>query len=98
MQELEEKFFLPSLLLESRNFNQMRKEGKENPFDQEARIVICSYNFAAAKADEIRRLPWALVVIDEAHRLRNVYKKDNKIARALAGALAGAPKLLLTAT
>lgn len=98
MQELEEKFFLPSLLMESRNFNQMRKEGKENPLDQEDRIVICSYPFAAAKADEIRRLPWALVVIDEAHRLRNVYKKDNKIARALAGALASTPKLLLTAT
>ncbi len=38
------------------------------------------------------------MVIDEAHRLRNVYKTSNKIARALKEALAHAPKLLLTAT
>src|SRR5690606_5330523 len=42
--------------------------------------------------------PWNLVVIDEAHRLRNVYKKTSKIALALKQALAPYPKLLLTAT
>jgi SNF2 family DNA or RNA helicase len=41
---------------------------------------------------------WDLVVIDEAHRLRNVYRTDNKIGRALKAALANAPKVLLTAT
>jgi hypothetical protein len=38
------------------------------------------------------------VVIDEAHRLRNVYKKDNKIANTLKNALKDSPKILLTAT
>jgi len=38
------------------------------------------------------------VVIDEAHRLRNVYKPSNVIANTLKQALAKAPKLLLTAT
>ena len=38
------------------------------------------------------------MVIDEAHRLRNVYKTSNKIARAIKDVLAHAPKLLLTAT
>jgi SNF2 family DNA or RNA helicase len=42
--------------------------------------------------------PWDLVVIDEAHRLRNVYKPANIIANTLKRALAHAPKLLLTAT
>src|SRR4029079_15099790 len=37
-------------------------------------------------------------VIDEAHRLRNVYRPDNRIGRALKAALANAPKVLLTAT
>jgi superfamily II DNA helicase RecQ len=37
-------------------------------------------------------------VIDEAHRLRNVYRPDNKIGKALKGALSNAPKVLLTAT
>jgi adenine-specific DNA-methyltransferase len=38
------------------------------------------------------------VVIDEAHRLRNVYKPSNVIANTLKQALKQAPKLLLTAT
>jgi adenine-specific DNA-methyltransferase len=36
--------------------------------------------------------------MDEAHRLRNVYKPSNVIANTLKQALANAPKLLLTAT
>ena len=43
-------------------------------------------------------IPWDLVVIDEAHRLRNVYKPSNVIANTLKLALAGKDKLLLTAT
>ena len=43
-------------------------------------------------------IPWDLVVIDEAHRLRNVYRPDNRIARGLKTALANTPKVLLTAT
>jgi adenine-specific DNA-methyltransferase len=38
------------------------------------------------------------VVIDEAHRLRNVYKPSNIIANTLKGALGHCQKLLLTAT
>ena len=37
-------------------------------------------------------------MIDEAHRLRNVYKPSNKIGNAIKGALAPFDKLLLTAT
>ena len=43
-------------------------------------------------------LLWDLVVIDEAHRLRNVYKPSNVIANTLKLALQERPKLLLTAT
>jgi SNF2 family DNA or RNA helicase len=60
--------------------------------------VICSYQFASAKADALRMIPWDLAVIDEAHRLRNVYKKSNKIAKILKNALAPINKVLLTAT
>ncbi len=97
-QELEEKFSLPTLILESATFNRMRREGHANPFDLDTRIVICSYHFAAAKAAEVARVPWDLVVIDEAHRLRNVYKPNNKIAGLIRDAVGCAPKLLLTAT
>ena len=96
-QEIEEKFFLPTMILEARNYNKMCKDGVRRPFEQKA-LVICSYQFAARHADELMVIPWDLVVIDEAHRLRNVYRPDNRIGRALKGALANAPKVLLTAT
>lgn len=96
-QELQEKFYLPSQILEARNFNSSLKEGKRNPFDI-ADIAICSYYFARNKSEYIRAIQWDLVVIDEAHRLRNVYKSGNKIARELKATLEHSPKLLLTAT
>jgi SNF2 family DNA or RNA helicase len=96
-QEIEEKFFLPTTILESRNYNKMAKDGVRRPFEQKA-LVICSFQFAARHAEELMVIPWDLVVIDEAHRLRNVYRPDNRIGKALKGALANAPKVLLTAT
>ena len=96
--ELSEKFFLPSIILEAKSFNQYVKDGNLNPFDQEDRIVICSYHFARSKSPYIKQTKWDLAVIDEAHRLRNVYKTSNKIARDIKNALAEVPKILLTAT
>ena len=96
--ELQEKFFMPSLILETKSFNQYVKDGNLNPFEQKDAIVITSYHFARAKAPYIKKIQWDLVVIDEAHRLRNVYKTGNKIAREIKNALSDVPKILLTAT
>jgi adenine-specific DNA-methyltransferase len=98
-QELAEKFFLPSIILEAKSYNKDKKEGSANPFQpDEPNLVICSYHFARNKAEDIVATPWDLVVIDEAHRLRNVYKTSNVIANELKRALEGRPKILLTAT
>ena len=96
-QELTEKFFLPCRLLESKSYNAAVKQGSFRPFEA-PEIVICSYQFARSKASDVQAIPWDLVVIDEAHRLRNVYKPSNVIANTLKLALAGKDKLLLTAT
>ncbi|WKZ21609.1 MAG: DEAD/DEAH box helicase [Candidatus Brocadiaceae baterium WH-1] len=96
-QELSEKFFHTSIILEASSFNQEIKKGNLNPFDQKE-IIICSYHFARAKDAYIKKINWDLVVIDEAHRLRNVYKPQNKIANTIKDAIAHAPKVLLTAT
>jgi len=96
-QELSEKFFLPSVILETKTFNQQIRDGNLNPFDR-SEIVICSYQFARAKEPYIRQVGWNLAVIDEAHRLRNVYKPSNKIGNAIKSALTPFDKLLLTAT
>lgn len=95
--ELQEKFFLPSRILESKTFNHYIEDGNLNPFNCEE-IVICSYQFAKAKAPYLKQTNWDLVVIDEAHRLRNVYKPSNKISNTIKNALADRKKILLTAT
>lgn len=97
-QELGEKFSLPCVILESKSYNQSIRAGAFEPFEVENAVVICSYQFARSKASDVHRVPWDLVVIDEAHRLRNVYKPSNVIANTLKNALAQRNKLLLTAT
>jgi SNF2 family DNA or RNA helicase len=71
--------------------------GPANPFDRPG-VVIASHGFAASRAAELSRVPWDVAVIDEAHRLRNAWRRDHRTGRALRKALRGVPKLLLTAT
>jgi SNF2 family DNA or RNA helicase len=96
-QELADKFGLAAEILEAKSFRQAFKDGASNPFESK-RVVICSYQFAAGKADLVRSVAWDLVVVDEAHRLRNVYKPENKIAKTLRDALVNSRKVFLTAT
>lgn len=96
-QELSDKFFMPSIILESRTFNDIIGSGNLNPFWQES-IVLCSYQFARTKEAYVRQTDWDLVVIDEAHRLRNVYKGSSKIALSIKNSVTSYPKVLLTAT
>ena len=96
-QELQDKFFIPSVILEAKSFNEQIKNGNLNPFLQ-PNVIICSYQFARSKEAYLRAVNWDLAVIDEAHRLRNVYKPNNKIAKAIKNALENSPKILLTAT
>ena len=97
-QELTEKFFLPCRILETKPYNEAIKQGNFRPFEVKDAVVICSYHFARSKASDVATTPWDLVVIDEAHRLRNVYKPSNVIANTLKLALQERHKLLLTAT
>ncbi len=97
-QELADKFFLPSVILETKSFNQYIKKGQTNPFNQKDNIIICSFQFAKSKATYLEHTAWDLAIIDEAHRLRNVYKSSNKIGVAIKNALANRKKVLLTAT
>jgi ERCC4-related helicase len=102
-QELQDKFGLQSVILEAKNYNAIRKQESESPFLMphlsQKGPVICSYQFAKSKAKDIESIDWDLVVMDEAHRMRNVYKTSNLIAKTLKEALAHVhSKVLLTAT
>jgi SNF2 family DNA or RNA helicase len=96
-QELADKFFLPTAILEAKTFNEAVRAGNQNPLEQ-SKVIICSFQFARSKEPYLRQTEWDLVVIDEAHRLRNVYKPGNKIGKAIKGALTNRHKVLLTAT
>lgn len=95
--ELAEKFHLPTQVLDARTYKQLRKEGVYNPLDQDT-ISVMSFNFAANLEEKVRGIPWDLVVIDEAHKLRNAHRESHKTGQALKRALRGSRKLLLTAT
>ena len=95
--ELQEKFSLESVILEKRSFDAILETGNLNPFTTD-KIVICSYQFAKTKAPYIKHIDWDLVIIDEAHRLRNVYKPTNKISNIIKTAIESRKKILLTAT
>jgi hypothetical protein len=94
--ELQEKFNLPAVVLDARAYRQARREAR-NPLDQGA-ILILSYNFAHSIRDELRAIRWDLVVIDEAHKLRNAYRQSNKVGQGIRWATEDCRKLLLTAT
>lgn len=96
-QELLDKFNLPSQILDARTFNLLQNEGVYNPLNNK-QVVIMSYHYAAKLEDQLVGHMWDLVVIDEAHKLRNAHRESNKIGQALKRALFGRKKLLLTAT
>ena len=89
-QELEEKFNLYVNIIDSKSIH-----GKSVTKDG---IFICSYEFANRNSQKLTS-GWDLLVLDEAHKLRNFYKNKKGVASAIADIARGASKsLLLTAT
>lgn len=95
--ELSEKFNLPSVVLDAKTFKDQQKNGIPNPF-RDKQIIICSIHYASGKAEEIKEIAWDLVVIDEAHKLRNAYRQSNRLGQRVRWATEDRKKLLLTAT
>lgn len=96
-QELSDKFNLPSQILDSKTWKNLQKDGVYNPLS-EKRVIIMSYHYAARLEEQLLVELWDLVVIDEAHKLRNAHRTSNRMGQLLRRALAGRKKLLLTAT
>ena len=96
-QELADKFNLPAEVLDARTWHLLREGGTYDPLDRDV-ISIMSIHFAARMEAQLGAVPWDLVVIDEAHKLRNAHRKSHETGQALKRALAGRKKLLLTAT
>jgi hypothetical protein len=73
-QELREKFSLPSTILDARTYRDAEKAGRRLPFDVKETVILVSYEFAARRSDEIKRIAWDLVIFDEAHN-RLIHKR-----------------------
>jgi ERCC4-related helicase len=102
-QELQSKFGIPSVILDAKVVRDQERTNKSaKPFERTDAVVIVSYEFADKKIDSIGTIQWSLVVIDEAHRLRNVHRKSGSArAKRLKQALGGESgpfRVLLTAT
>jgi len=99
-QELHDKFAVPTTVVDAVS---LRKQSAGDMLTTLQRqvgkaVVIMSYQFAAKLEAELRSVPWDVVVIDEAHKLRNAHRTSNRTGQALKRALQGRKKLLLTAT
>jgi superfamily II DNA or RNA helicase len=94
--ELQEKFNLGSIVLDKTAYNAAKRAGKD-PMALGA-VLIMSFNFANSLRDQLKQTGWDLVVIDEAHKLRNAYRQSNKVGQGIRWATADCRKLLLTAT
>lgn len=99
-QELHDKFAVPTVVLDA---VALRRQSAGSTFDTlqyhaGKAVIIMSYQFAARLEAELRGIPWDVVVIDEAHKLRNAHRASNRTGQALRRALQGRKKLLLTAT
>jgi superfamily II DNA/RNA helicase len=94
--ELEEKFNLPAIVLDAKTYRDLQRLGKA-PLSEKA-VIVMSFNFANKIRDELKSIAWNLVVIDEAHKLRNAYRPSNKVGQGIRWATEDCRKLLLTAT
>lgn len=96
-EELLDKFNLPSQVIDSKTYKALQEGGERAPLSMDT-VSIMSYHYAARMEDALVAEQWDLVVIDEAHKLRNAHQKSNKMGQTLRRALADRKKLLLTAT
>ncbi|MWV55238.1 DEAD/DEAH box helicase, partial [Chlorobium phaeovibrioides] len=94
--ELQEKFNLPTQVLDAKAYREAQRNGSD-PLNEKC-VLIISLNYANALREELKRVAWDLVVMDEAHKLRNAYRPSNKVGQGIRWATEDCRKLLLTAT
>jgi SNF2 family DNA or RNA helicase len=99
--ELDTLFYLTSIVISNDEWKKQTSTKKNPILRGEPGIYIVSDHLIISNQKAFISNHWDLVVIDEAHRLRNVYrkKKDESVqAKKLRDTFLSSPKLLLTAT
>ena len=91
--ELNDKFGIPNEILDAKNYQDLLRRDKKTK-----QVLICSYQFVGRHSLDIKEMGLDLAIVDEAHKLRNVYKKGSATAHAVKDTIEGTKKILLTAT
>jgi hypothetical protein len=94
--ELSEKFNLPAVVLDAKASRDVQRLGRA-PLSEKA-VLVMSFNYANKIREDLKAISWDLVVIDEAHKLKNAYRPSNKVGQGIRWATEDCRKLLLTAT
>lgn len=96
--ELKEKFNLNSLILDRLTIEKDEKAIKKSlESKDDCQVILTSYDFSSKLIKKYPKVKWDLLVIDEAHNMRNVFH-GAKRAKSLYEISNGIPKILLTAT
>jgi len=97
--ELLSKFGIESEIWDGPSFNAMVNSGVKVPFTYDG-VFIGPYHFVYSHLGLMKKQPWNVVIIDEAHRFRRVFKgRDaSKMAYDIREVIKDKPKVLLTAT
>jgi len=97
--EMYDRFGLESVILDRKLYNSKLKLGYANPVKAiEEPLIICSYQMCSSLKEDIKGTRFELVVVDEAHKLRNVHNEKSRTANNIKYAIEGFKKVLLTAT
>lgn len=99
--ELRNLFYLDSEIVDTSFMRMIEKNGSVSPLDKTEKIIITNEHFFNKYAGKIKSIKWDLIVIDEAHKLRNVWKpaqKQAQRAKLIRDTIRPFKKLLLTAT
>lgn len=97
--ELLTKFGLESEVWDGPSFVEKVSGGEKTPLTYEG-IFIVSYQFVYSHLQLVQKQFWNVVIIDEAHRFRRVYRGHDasKMAYEIREIIKDKPKVLLTAT
>ena len=99
--ELRNLFGLESQIVDTQSIKATTKNGQQSPLDGKEKIVITNEHFFNKYSSKIASVGWDLIVVDEAHKLRNVWrpgKKQAQRAKLIRETIRPFKKVLLTAT
>src|SRR5699024_1818684 len=97
--ELIDKYYsIPYVVCSNKQeYERLMTEDNSNTFDQEA-VLISTYDFVSIQEEMAAKIPWDLIVFEEANVLSTGYQEENMQAKALDRIAGSAFRLLLTAT